>query len=83
MKDYYVFNNHHLCGRLPQGIVIFCFNESVGVSSFVYLEQVSSPWVCWPASGVVSSAADMPTQLEMAMDTVIRTFHHYSCKEGN
>ncbi|XP_002815713.2 protein S100-Z [Pongo abelii] len=25
----------------------------------------------------------MPTLLEMAMDTMIRTFHRYSCKEGN
>lgn len=25
----------------------------------------------------------MPTQLEMAMDTMIRIFHRYSCKEGD
>lgn len=25
----------------------------------------------------------MPTQLEMAMDTMIRIFHQYSCKEEN
>ncbi|XP_037386297.1 protein S100-Z [Talpa occidentalis] len=25
----------------------------------------------------------MPTPLETAMDTMIRTFHQYSCKEGN
>ena len=30
---------------------------------------------------MVSSAADMPTQLEMAMDTMIRIFHRYSGKE--
>ena len=32
---------------------------------------------------MVSSAANMPTQLEMAMDTTIRTFHQYSCREGD
>lgn len=25
----------------------------------------------------------MPTQLEMAMETMIRIFHRYSCKEGD
>ncbi|XP_053439877.1 protein S100-Z-like [Nycticebus coucang] len=25
----------------------------------------------------------MPTQLAMAMDTLIRVFHRYSCKEGD
>lgn len=25
----------------------------------------------------------MPTQLEIAMDTMIRIFHQYSCKEGD
>uniref|UniRef100_A0A8C6DV34 S100 calcium binding protein Z n=1 Tax=Moschus moschiferus TaxID=68415 RepID=A0A8C6DV34_MOSMO len=25
----------------------------------------------------------MPTQLEIAMDIMIRTFHHYSCREGD
>uniref|UniRef100_A0A8D1FKV8 Protein S100 n=2 Tax=Sus scrofa TaxID=9823 RepID=A0A8D1FKV8_PIG len=25
----------------------------------------------------------MPTQLEIAMDIMIRTFHRYSCKEGD
>jgi hypothetical protein len=29
------------------------------------------------------SAADMPTQLEVAMDAIIRTFHRYSCREGD
>ncbi|XP_057645880.1 protein S100-Z isoform X1 [Chionomys nivalis] len=33
--------------------------------------------------GVIHSAASMPTQLEMAMDTMIRIFHRYSCKEGD
>ncbi|XP_005386091.1 PREDICTED: protein S100-Z isoform X1 [Chinchilla lanigera] len=32
---------------------------------------------------VVWFAANMPTQLEMAMDTMIRIFHRYSCKEGD
>jgi hypothetical protein len=25
----------------------------------------------------------MPTQLEVAMDAIIRTFHRYSCREGD
>uniref|UniRef100_A0A671FE18 Protein S100 n=1 Tax=Rhinolophus ferrumequinum TaxID=59479 RepID=A0A671FE18_RHIFE len=25
----------------------------------------------------------MPTQLEMALDTMLRIFHQYSCKEGD
>lgn len=37
----------------------------------------------WPVPGVIGSAANMPTQLEMAMDTMIRIFHRYSCKEGD
>lgn len=37
----------------------------------------------WPAPRVIGSAANMPTQLEMAMDTMIRIFHRYSCKEGD
>nr|XP_051694668.1 protein S100-Z isoform X3 [Oryctolagus cuniculus] len=36
-----------------------------------------------PAPGEVGAAAEMPTQLEMAMDTMIRIFHRYSCKEGD
>ncbi|XP_059950347.1 protein S100-Z, partial [Mesoplodon densirostris] len=32
---------------------------------------------------VVPSAAHTPTQLEIAMDTMIRIFHRYSCKEGD
>ena len=33
--------------------------------------------------GELRFAADMPTQLEIAMDIMIRTFHRYSCKEGD
>ena len=33
--------------------------------------------------GVLPSAASMPTQLEIAMNIMIRTFHHYSCREGD
>lgn len=36
-----------------------------------------------PAPGVAHSTASMPTQLEMAMETMIRIFHRYSCKEGD
>ncbi|KAJ8781896.1 hypothetical protein J1605_006339 [Eschrichtius robustus] len=39
------------------------------------------PWLWWPA--LVHSAANTPTQLEVAMDTMIRIFHRYSCKEGD
>ncbi|KAB0404455.1 hypothetical protein E2I00_001110 [Balaenoptera physalus] len=39
------------------------------------------PWLWWPA--FVHSAANTPTQLEVAMDTMVRIFHHYSCKEGD
>ncbi|XP_047410622.1 protein S100-Z [Sciurus carolinensis] len=46
-------------------------------------DSAPPPWVWWSASGVVSYSADMPTQLEMAMDTMIRIFHRYSCKEGD
>ncbi|ELR60447.1 Protein S100-Z, partial [Bos mutus] len=33
--------------------------------------------------GVLLSAASMPTQLEIAMNIMIRTFHRYSCREGD
>lgn len=33
--------------------------------------------------GVLPSAASMPTQLEIAMNIMIRTFHRYSCREGD
>ncbi|XP_045352073.1 protein S100-Z isoform X1 [Leopardus geoffroyi] len=39
------------------------------------------PQVWWPVSG--SDQVDMPTQLEIAMNIMIRIFHQYSCKEGD
>lgn len=33
--------------------------------------------------GVLPSAASVPTQLEIAMDVMIRTLHRYSCREGD
>ena len=35
----------------------------------------------WPVPG--SDQVNMPTQLEIAMNIMIRIFHQYSCKEGD
>ncbi|XP_005065693.2 protein S100-Z [Mesocricetus auratus] len=67
---------HHLC--------ILFSGKSQRVPPSAPFEQVpfaSLSW--WPDPGVIHSAAGMPTQLEMAMDTMIRIFHRYSCKEGD
>ncbi|XP_053080123.1 protein S100-Z isoform X1 [Acinonyx jubatus] len=37
--------------------------------------------VWWPVPG--SDQVNMPTQLEIAMNIMIRIFHQYSCKEGD
>lgn len=62
--------------------MILRFNENADVSPPASSEQVFSlALVACP--GELRFAADMPTQLEIAMDIMIRTFPRYSCKEGD
>lgn len=64
------------------GEAVFCSHAWVEASPSASFEQVFFfPQVWWPVPG--SDQIDMPTQLEIAMNIMIRIFHQYSCKEGD
>uniref|UniRef100_A0A667GX82 Protein S100 n=1 Tax=Lynx canadensis TaxID=61383 RepID=A0A667GX82_LYNCA len=66
-------------GRMRSLSAVWLLGGAILLAASASCNRTVQVW--WPVPG--SDQVNMPTQLEIAMNIMIRIFHQYSCKEGD